>query len=393
MTEPSEPRKARLTDKYLKALEPEAQRFTVWDEEIPGFGIRVSPEGRKSWVFQYRVRRAGQGKLTFGVWPEVPAAGARQKASVYRALVTQGQDPAVERRASFTVTELARVFRETYAPSRLKPATLRSYGICLDQHILPKFGKRTVAALSHPEVSTWHAKLGIKTPRTANLCLAVLSRMMTLAAKWGHRKDPNPCVGIEPHKIKAKARFLTREEAKDLVAAIVTSEANPYMVAAYLLILATGCRRDEIRTLRWDHVHTEARLLRLPDSKTGAKAIPLNALALRILAGIPKKDGNPYVIAGEDGQPIVNLNKTWNRIRKKAGLPGVRIHDLRHTFASLGLTYAQVPLEGMRDLLGHSTVKTTEIYGHLIVADPVAEASERIGSLLETGIWGAASSE
>jgi len=228
----------------------------------------------------------------------------------------------------------------------------------------------------------------------ANRCLALLSKFFNWTEKHGFRHDgSNPCRHIERYKEDKRERFLSETEltalSNILTQAEKTGTASPWVIAAIRLLMLTGARHSEILTLKWEWIDFERACIRLPDSKTGAKTLYLNAPALEVLANTPRLEGNPHVICGDkDGAHLVNLQKPWKRIRQAAGLEEVRIHDLRHSFASVAVAGGMsLPLIGA--LLGHSQPATTARYAHL-ASDPLRAASETIASrITETSKTGA----
>jgi integrase len=221
-------------------------------------------------------------------------------------------------------------------------------------------------------------------PYQANRSLAVLSKMMTLAEAWGLRTDgSNPCRHVKKYQEHKRERFLTQQELRRLGAALTDVQTHrtesPFVIAAIGLLVLTGARLTEVLTLRWDYVDFENQVLRLPDSKTGAKLIYLNDAAVKLLRTLPSMAGNPFVIAGgKPGARLINLQKPWRRIRAAANLDDVRIHDLRHSFASVGAG-AGMSLILIGKLLGHKQAATTARYAHL-AADPILAASNVIGN-------------
>jgi integrase len=212
--------------------------------------------------------------------------------------------------------------------------------------------------------------------------------MMNLAEAWGLRVDgSNPVRHVAKYHEDKRERYLTRQELQRLGAVLADAQdrsiENPFVIAAIGLLVLTGARLSEILTLRWDHVDLENQVLRLPDSKTGAKLIYLNAAAIKLLRGMPRMQANPYVIAGKKpGARLINLQKPWRRIRARASLPDVRIHDLRHSFASIAAG-AGMSLPMIGKLLGHTQPATTARYAHL-AADPLRAAADVIGGEIST---------
>ena len=226
-----------------------------------------------------------------------------------------------------------------------------------------------------------------ETPYQANRTLGVLSKMFSLAEMWGMRPDgSNPCLHIKRYKEEKRERFLSAEEFARLGKVLDDtlrdgSETRSAVVAIRLLML-TGCRLSEIQKLRWEHIDLEAGELRLPDTKTGGRAVPLAPSAVRLLESLPRDEDNPWVIAGRKaGSHLTDLQHPWRRIREKAELDDVRIHDLRHSFASRALALGEgLPMIGK--LLGHTQVQTTARYAHL-ARDTVKASAARIGDSID----------
>jgi integrase len=233
------------------------------------------------------------------------------------------------------------------------------------------------------DVAKFHHDLRDR-PYQANRALGVLSKMLNLAEEWGLRPDgSNPCRHVKKYREEKRERYLTNEELRRLGTALADANRNkietPFALGAVGLLILTGARLTEVLTLRWDYVDLENAVLRLPDSKTGPKLIYLNDAAIKLLGTMPKAAGNPFVIAGgKPGARLVNLQKPWRRIGASAKLDGVRIHDLRHTYASFGAG-AGMSLPVIGKLLGHSQPATTARYAHL-AADPMRAASNVVGA-------------
>ena len=223
----------------------------------------------------------------------------------------------------------------------------------------------------------------------AGQCVTLMGTLLAFAIERGLRKD-NPAHGVKKPPVRKMERFLSEDEIARLAAALddeAAASKNPYPAAALKLLLLTGCRRGEILNLQWQHVDFERQCLRLADSKTGAKVVYLNAPAATLLLELPRLPENPYVIVGAvKGAPLVGMDKIWRSIRKGAGLEGIRLHDLRHSFASVGaIGGLSLPIIGA--LLGHKHAMTTARYAHLS-ADPVRAANEAIGSRIAAAMVG-----
>ena len=381
---------ARLTKRLIDSLNPEGADFVLWDDTLPGFGVRAFQGGRKSFVCQYR-HLGRSRRMTLGAYGHLTVDEARRLAKQVFAEVAQGQDPAgqrVEARRAGTVADLAEMYLALHAPKK-KESSLRNDRAMLSRYIIPALGNQKIAAVKRADVARLHNGLHEK-PYMANRCVALLSKMMSLAETWGMRQDgSNPCRHIEKFREQARKRYLGHDELARLGQALNDAETSgdesPYVVAAVRLLLLTGCRLNEILALKWSMVDLGAGLLRLPDSKTGQKDVVLNPAAMEVLQGIPRQHLNPHVIVGEKtGSHWVNLAKPWKRILERAGIAECRIHDLRHSHAAIaaGLGLG-LPIIG--GLLGHTQAQTTARYAHLSV-DPLRAASAAIGSTIAAAL-------
>lgn len=268
----------------------------------------------------------------------------------------------------------------------MKPSSQYQVTRLWHKFILPKFGRRKVADMARVDVAQLHTEMA-GTPNQANLTRGVLSKALQLAEVWGWRPEgTNPCRYVKKYKIGARERFLSAAELGRLGDALADAEAEKpeweRAVAAIRLLALTGCRRGEILGLRWDEVDFEKRCLALRDSKTGPKIVYLSGAAIEILLGIERLDDNPHVIPGKKvGGHLSDLNRPWRWVRKRAGLEDVRLHGLRHTYASVGIGSGHsLPVVGR--LLGHRKSATTERYAHL-ADDPIRKAAEAIGTTLD----------
>ena len=300
--------------------------------------------------------------------------------------VDKGGDPVAEteaHRRSPTIAALCKRFLTEHVAYRCKSSTLREYTRSVELFIDPRLGAFKVGDVKRLDVDKLHHEMR-DIPYQANRTLGVLSKLFNLAEVWGLRADgSNPCRHVKKYPERRRERHLSPEELGQLGKVLseaerTGSEPRPVIDAIRLLIL-TGARLGEIQTLKWDHVHD--RYLALPRSKTGAKRIVLGKEAAHLLRQIQRLPENPYVIVGTvPGQHWVDLQRPWRRIRARAGLPNVRIHDLRHTFASIAVGGGE-SLAIIGRLLGHSQVQTTERYAHLS-ADPLRELADRIADEL-----------
>jgi integrase len=381
--------KARKTDSYL------------WDRELPGFGLKVTPAGRKVYLVQYRLggRQGRTRRVTIGQHGELTPAFARAEAKRLLGGIAAGHDPAAERdkaRAGKSLAVVLEQFMAEHVRPKLKASTAASYQRVARLYVLPSLGRRSIGEVTRADIARLHHEMSGK-PYQANSTLAMLSKFFGWAEKHGLRPDgSNPCRHVDKYREARRERFLSPAELARLGDALREAErdnsATPWAIAAIRLLSFTGARRNEILSLRWEHVSEEHGCLMLPDSKTGRKAIHLSAPAIALLQTIPRIEGNPYVICGEKvGQHLVNVEKPWRRIRKAAKLEDVRLHDLRHSFASVAASGGQ-SLVVIGKMLGHSQPATTARYAHL-ADDPVKAASDAVGRHIAAAMGGGTSGE
>jgi integrase len=388
--------RGKITKRSVDALKAEADgaETVLWDSELKGFGARVQRGGAKSYVLHYRVgsgRGAPLRKLTIGRHgsPWTPET-ARKEAKTLLGMIEDGADPASDkmvRREAPTITELAERFLAEHAEAKRKGSTAAEYKRLLDKIILPALAKRKVADVTRADVTNLH-HANRAAPYQANRVLAVLSKMFNLAERWGLRPDgSNPCRHVEKFAERKRERMLSPAELARLGDALAAHHGSPYAVAAVKLLVFTGARLGEVLGLRWEWIDFERGEARLPDSKTGAKTLHLPPPALAVLAALPRLDRNPYVIAGaKPGAALVNLEKPWRAIRRLAGLDDVRLHDLRHAFASVAASSGMgLPIIGK--MLGHSQPATTARYAHL-ANDPVKAAAAAVAGEIAAAMAG-----
>lgn len=372
----------RLTKRMIEAL---PRGDVVWDGEVKGFGCRRSKGGSASYVLKYRIQ-GRQRWLTIGRHgsPWTPDT-ARKAALEALSDVAKGSDPAglkIKQRSAPTVKEFAHRYAAEYSAVHKKPSTQATDNYHLRNHIVPKLGNLKFRSLSRADVARFHSLMK-ETPYEANRCLALLRHMYTVAEQWGDVPDGfNPTRSVKKFKEEKRERYLSSAELSELGSALshyIEETGGVYQAAAVRLLVLTGARLNEILKLRWSEVDFESKLLRLSDSKTGKKNIRLSAPAIEILAELPRQAANPYVICGaKAGAHLVNLQKPWRRIRKAAGLHDVRLHDLRHSFASIAVSDgASLPVIGA--LLGHTQPSTTARYAHLS-DDPLRKVSDLVGA-------------
>ena len=394
----------RITKRTVDAAIPGTGTTVLWDDEVKGFGLRVTVAGAKSYIVNYRAgrgRNAPMRRITIGKHgsPWTPDA-ARREALRLLGEVAGGDDPAEARKTAartMTLAALCALYLAEGAGHK-KPATLKADRGRIRNHVVPLLGSRRIDQIARADAErlvrdVTAGRTAAPVPKhpgrgrvaqggagTAGQALAVLGAVMAFAVARGLRDD-NPVRGVRKPPIRKMERFLSEAEIARLGEALdgeAAASGDPYPAAAIRLLLFTGCRRSEVVGLRWEWIDTERAMIFLPDSKTGRKPVYLNAPALAVLAALPRQDGNPHVICGHrDGGAYVGMDKVWRRVRAAAGTPGLRLHDLRHSFASLGAAGGGSLLV-LGKLLGHRNAATTERYAHLS-ADPMRQAAEAIG--------------
>lgn len=412
-----------LTHRLVEKLKPGEKNLYVWDHDVPGFGVTVTPAGSKLLVVKTSVLGHREWH-TLGKFPYKTIEAARYEAQGIKDKARKGEDPKAAVRAlkeAPTVKELALRFMAEHVTRKRKAGTVREYQSIVDGHILPKLGKLRVRDVDRAIVAKLHH--GMKdAPIRANRTLAVLGKMMAMAEAWGFREQgTNPCRGIEKNAENKRQRFLSDAEFHWLGKAMVKAEEdgeNPSGLAALHLLLYTGMRKDEVLSLKWPQVDLENGVLALTNHKTsrhsGTKYVHLNPQALQLLNGMSRFINNPFVFGGalayavdkETGKEsghLVNLSKVWGRIKdlvpeiqeaeeipeqQRVDISDVRIHDLRHSFAAVAAGGGfSLPIIGA--MLGHSQPATTARYAHL-GANPLAEASNATGAKIAAAMGGKA---
>ena len=357
-----------------------------WDRELTGFGVRVYPTGARVYIAQARGPE-GPRRVAVGRHGVIHAEQARQRAALIIARIKAGETPVPEPMKPSggpSVAEVAARYLTEYVSVRCKPSTAAATRSVLEKHITPALGRLPLAAVERAQVAELHQRL-YETPAVANMAVGALSSMYKLACEWGLVPDgvPNPCRSIVKYPGRKRERFLTDEEFIRLGEVLDEVEtrggASAPAVAAIRLLALTGCRRSEILSLRWEDVAFDESELKLPDTKTGARVVPLPPRAVELLASLPRIEGNPWVIPGrKPGTHLRQIDDAWKIIRARAGLHDVRIHDLRHSYASRALALGEsLPMIGR--LLGHKQIETTARYAHL-ARDSAQEAAERVAA-------------
>jgi integrase len=410
----------RLSQTAAEALEPGARAYIRYDQSPPGFGVRVTPGGSKSWVFEYRPgggRRASTRRMTLGRIGALPYAKARKAAEKLYHRTRLGEDPAGVRdseRAAPTVDAIIdRYMREEITPAR-KPRTAALYAQYFRNHVSPALGRKQAAVLTYSDIAKLHRAIGGAGAKvTANRVVSLIGSLYNWAGKAGEvPRGTNPARDVTHFREQARTRYLSEDEITRLGDALELGETegfqleidrtkptskhvpkngrtriSPYAAGAIRLLLLTGCRLNEVLLLRWSDVDLERALLMLPDNKTGPRPVWLNAAALAVLEDLRQIRLGDYVIAGEQPDlPRSDLNRPWRQLVKHAGLEGVTLHTLRHTHASIGVGAGLgLPLVGA--LLGHKVASTTARYAHIDPA-PARRASETVGATIAAALKG-----
>lgn len=403
-----------LTKRIVDALKPRTSRYEVRDAELAGFLVRVTPDGTKTFGVLYRAgrgRNAPRRRVTLGRYGPLTVDAARTLARQTLGTVAHGGDPATDRVNSKRTPTVA-VLGESWLADviiRRKPTTAAEYARLWKRHVVPALGSKQVSAVTTAEVRRLHRSLS-ETPYQANRVVAMLGAFFTFAANEGIRaRHDNPAHGIEFYPEKPRERFLSAAEFRRLGEALSRAEreglppapshrrmpkgrhtlkhrpknwnavkpADPLAVAAIRLLALTGCREGEILSLRWDSVDFDRGYLRFADTKTGRSNRPLGAAAAAVLHALPRVGENPYVLPGmrSSGKHLKGIKRLWYAVRHAAKLDGLRLHDLRHSFASVPASGGESMLI-LRSLLGHTRIATTERYAHL-ADDPLKRAADR----------------
>ncbi len=395
----------RLTKTIVDVLEPNAKDLVVWDRDLKGFAVKVTPTGKKIYFAFYRTQSGQQRKPSIGLHGKLTTEEARQIARKWIAAAVSGQDISGDRqenRAAPLVRELAQKYLEDYAACFKKPRSYKSDKSNLTNHVLPLIGTKKVAEVTRADIEA--IKTAIKDGKTAarrkaklrgrsitiggpgaaNRTMSLLSKMMGCAVDWGMRPD-NPALRIKKYPEHRKDRFLDTDEIRRLVDAMNCAEAQGietvHVVVCLRILLLTGLRLGEVRDMQWNDLDLERGVLKLRDSKTGARTVPLNNQAIDILRNHVSTKSGPFVIQSTTGEGRPSLGKPWQRIRRLANIDDTaNIHCLRHTFASWavmgGLSLAQTGA-----LLGHKSTQTTLRYAdHL--TESVREYSQKTADII-----------
>ncbi|WP_411906310.1 tyrosine-type recombinase/integrase [Rhizobium mayense] len=421
----------KISRKTIADIVPSEKPTIYYDATLKGFGLKVMPTGAKSWIIEYRPGAGGRGvakkRIKIGTLATHSPEAAREEASRTLARVTLGSDPAAARsdeRKGQTVSEIAETWLAEHVLIKRKPKTYSEYKLAVERYIKPVLGSLKFALVEPSDVLRMQATIIRGKTSKANGGRTMANRALaTLSAIYGWGQDLrivpvgfNPVTSIERFKENQIERFLTSEEIGALAAALTEAETiglpyeidetkakskhankpenrrtvyGEHAIAAIRLYLFTGCRRSEILKLMWSDVDLERGILFLPDSKTGKKPVILSPQAKAILTNLTRI--GKYVIAGAEAgtdneAPRSDLDRPWKAVTRRAGLNKLRLHDLRHTYASIGAGGGQgLPIIGK--LLGHKNIATTQRYAHLDT-DPMRRVADFIGGHIDRAIGG-----
>lgn len=401
----------RLTDQIVKkALPPVRGQAMFWDDEIKGFGLRVTPGGAKSFILDYRAD-GRQRRITIGASPDWTVAAAREAAKKLKREVDNGSDPMGDRHDERNAATMAELW-EKYEREHLGQKSDRSQAdekSMWKNIILPRFGKMKLTSITASEIDSLHRDITNirKTPVRANRVIEVLRKAFNLAIRWKWLKE-NPVTGVRRNPEEKRDRYLNKQEISALVTALNEHKEQDSANAIKLLML-TGARKSEVLGATWEMFDLENGIWTKPSSHTKQRKlhrVPLSPPALRLLKEIKEESSSVYIFPGTDKKPLQDVKRTWVTVCKKAGLvesvpkkdrkgkvvkdkngedvmelvPNVRLHDLRHSFASILVSGgASLPLIGQ--MLGHTQVSTTQRYAHLYDA-PLRKAAEMVSDAI-----------
>ena len=398
----------KLTKQTVDAADIREADYIIWDDKFEGFGLRVFPSGVKSYLLQYRhngrTRRITIGK--HGTWTPDQAL---KRARKLREHVNGGGDPSAERKAlakDLTIGELCDHYLERGCDGK-KPSTLKTDRSRIGAHIKPLMGHLRVRSVTQSDVELFASQVakgkaarraktkprGLSVVRggdgAASRTMGLLGAIFTFAVKEKLRTD-NPVRDVSRPKDQKRERYLGDDEMPQLMKVLNSPEAyglNRHVPPIIKLMLFTGCRKGEIVGLRWDEVDLAGRYLHLRDTKTGERKIPLSDPTIAVLKGVPRIKGCPFVFPSATmNGPFTGMQDGWEKVRKAAGFPDVRLHDLRHTFAT-ALASNGSSLYMIGQLLGHRDLRTTQRYAHLIDTAQ-QQASETAAKLLAEKLGG-----
>lgn len=386
------PRRAteRLIDKMVKALPAPSGGATItYDADVPGFGARVTANGARSFVLNY-MSSGRERRMTIGRFPTWSATAAREEARALRRKIDSGIDPmseragldadAVAKRAAPTMADLFARYETEHLPRKSLRAATDDRGMWRNL-ILPQLGAMKVLQVKPTDIDALHAEISKTRPVRANRVVEVVRKAFNMAIRWGWRTD-NPASGVHRNQEEKRARYLSITEILRLSAALAAHPERASANAIKLLML-TGARRNEVLAARWEMFDLDAGIWIKPSAHTKQRKehrVPLSAAARQLLAEIQVQAAGPYVFPGRNDGPLTDIKRTWSAVCQHAGIQECRLHDLRHTYASV-LASAGLSLPIIGALLGHTQTQTTARYAHLL-DDPLRAATDYVGEIV-----------
>lgn len=374
----------RLTDKLIKSASPPAHSNRItYDSEVKGFGFRITAGGARAFILNYRAG-GRERRVTIGAYPDWSVSAAREEAKRLKRQVNLGADPMGKRhadRAAPTVAQLAGRYLCKHAIHKV-PRAQDDDRAMIEKLILPAIGQIKVQDVRRDDIDQLHRQVGRTRPIRANRMAQLLSKLFTLAIRWEYRPD-NPVQGLRRNPEMKRTRYLSSAEMQRLLQAL-NDHPNQQSANVVRLLLLTGARRGEVLSAQWDQFDLKAGIWIKPSAHTKQKKehrVPLSAGAIQLLTRIQATRDAEYVFPGlNPDEPLKEIKRFWATICKRANLPDFRLHDLRHTYASI-LASAGLSLPVIGALLGHTQPNTTARYSHLY-DDPLREATERVHAVL-----------
>ncbi len=375
----------KLTEKIAREAElpHERRSYYIWDTDVVGFGLHVTRSGARSFVTRYYIS-GRERKLTIGSYPDWSVIAARAQAKRTKREADLGRDPLgmrEERRRAPTMADLAARYLEDHARHKVKRAYQDEKSM-LRRLVLPKLGRLRVDEVKHGDVDALHRRISERTPYQANRTMALLRKMFNLAIRWEYRAD-NPVTSLQFNPEQPRHRYLSEDELARLTA-VLADHPNRRGANVIRMLLLTGARKGEVLNATWDQFDLEKRIWTKPSAHTKQRRehrVPLSQATVALLESI--RESRPpfcrFVFPGDrPGQAVTEIKTFWDSVRRKADLPDVRMHDLRHTYASI-LANSGLSLPIIGALLGHTQPQTTARYSHLS-DNPLREATERVSA-------------
>ena len=353
--------------------------YAIWDSKTPGFGVRIFPTGKKSFILKYRIR-GRQRIFTIGPVGILTLDQARNKALKLAGAILDGHDPMEEKNIKGkTIRDLCSAYLEQHAKPHKK--SWREDESRIRRYVIPAWSNRDVRSINRTDVEVLFNKVGKRSIYEANHLIRLLSTLFNKAIVWGYIQGNSPASGIPKFKEIKRDRWVTPQELPRLAKAI-DEHSNIYIRAALWLYLLTGVRKSELLRAKWEDIDFDRKEMRLPETKAGRiHYVPLSEEAIAILRNIPEEKGNPYVFPGNrEGWHLVNIDKPWRKIRKIADVMDVHLHDLRRTVGSW-LAQSGNSILVIQKALNHSNIETSLIYARMS-EDPVRRAMEEYGKQL-----------